>query len=76
MKTILYYKDEEKNSDKIYEIWIENDSSKFSVNFAYGRRGNELKQGTKTPEPVEYQQAFYIYNKMIDAKLKKGYTYY
>lgn len=44
------------------------------VEFAYGRRGTTLSQGTKTNVPVPYQQAKRIYDKLVAEKIAKGYT--
>jgi predicted DNA-binding WGR domain protein len=61
-------------SDKIYEVdlcQIAVDS--YVVNFRYGRRGNNLKQGTKTEKPVSLAQAETIFSKLVGSKIKKGY---
>lgn len=48
-------------------------SGKFLVNFRYGRRGAELKEGTKTTQSVDFEQAEKIFQKLVDEKKKKGY---
>ena len=63
----------EDNSDKEYHASIEPDGDGYVVNFAYGRRGGNLKEGTKTPEPVDYETAKKIYDKLVESKLAKGY---
>ena len=50
--TTLYYR--EGNSDKIYQVGIEQSGDGFVVNFAYGRRGATLNTGAKTASPVPY----------------------
>jgi bifunctional non-homologous end joining protein LigD len=63
------------NSDKIYQAWVEADSNnqEYVVNFAFGRRGSSLQVGTKTQTPVSQDRAKVIYDKLVEAKVKKGY---
>jgi bifunctional non-homologous end joining protein LigD len=42
----LYYR--EGSSDKVYQCSIEASGELFVVNFAYGRRGTTLQNGTKS----------------------------
>jgi bifunctional non-homologous end joining protein LigD len=70
--TTLYYK--EGNSDKIYQCAIEAKEGGFVVTFAYGRRGSTLQTGNKIQNPVPYEAAFNLYNKLVKEKLAKGYT--
>jgi bifunctional non-homologous end joining protein LigD len=74
MKNIsLYYKDS--SSDKEYHVQLEKTSNDlFVVNFQYGRVGNALQVGTKTPTPVSLQEAEKIYNKLVKEKTSKGYA--
>jgi bifunctional non-homologous end joining protein LigD len=44
------------------------------VNFAFGRRGSTLQTGTKTSEPVAFDKAKKIYDKIVAEKMAKGYT--
>ena len=44
------------------------------MNFRYGRRNANLREGTKTVFPVAYDEAIKIHDKLIDSKRKKGYT--
>jgi len=67
----LYFR--EGSSDKVYKANITEDPMGFTVNFAYGRRGNSLTTGTKTVKPVAYAQAKKIYDKLVDEKMGKGY---
>lgn len=67
----LYFK--EGTSDKVYQAELNEQSGKYVVNFAYGRRGRDLKTGTKTPSPVSYEEAKLIYDELVNSKLKKGY---
>ncbi len=68
----LYYR--EGSSDKVYQAAIEPEGELFVVNFAFGRRGSTLNTGTKTPEPVDFETAKRIYDKLIREKKAKGYT--
>lgn len=70
-QTKLHFK--EGNSDKIYEVDLCESGDKFLVNFRYGRRGAELKEGTKTTAPIELSEAEKIFQKLVDEKKKKGY---
>lgn len=63
----------EGNSDKVYEADLCETGDKFLVNFRYGRRGAELKEGTKTTSPVALAEAEKIFQKLIDEKKRKGY---
>lgn len=68
----LHYQDN--NSDKVYNVAIEETSSGlYVVNFAYGRRGSTLQTGTKTSKPVPIAAAENIARKLITEKLNKGY---
>lgn len=72
MNITLYYR--EGPSDKIYQASIEPKDNGYVVNFAYGRRGATLQTGTKTNQPVSYDRAKSIYDKLIKEKTAKGYT--
>ncbi|MCP3685363.1 MAG: WGR domain-containing protein [bacterium] len=72
-RVTLYYN--KGNSDKMYDASLEEASdNSFTVNFAYGRRGDTLKTGTKTQSPIEYTKAKKIFDKLINSKTSKGYT--
>jgi hypothetical protein len=59
--TTLYFKDEK--SDKVYEVdLLDYGSDLFLVNFRYGRRESELREGTKTVFPVDFIEAEKIYD--------------
>jgi len=74
-KTVLYYTNPAKNSDKVYiaEILKSKTSTLYDVVFQYGRRGGTLKDGFKK-RSVVWSEAFHAYNKVLDEKLKEGYT--
>ncbi len=63
----------EGTSDKIYEADLCQVGDKYVVNFRYGRRGTNLKEGVKTEQPVTLPDAEKIFNKLIAEKVKKGY---
>lgn len=64
----------EGSADKEYQLRMENSGEGFTVNFAFGRRGSNLKQGTKTQTPVAFEAAQKIYDKLLKEKTAKGYT--
>jgi hypothetical protein len=65
----------EGTADKVYEVELfETGNGKFVVNFRYGRRGNALRDGTKTPLPTDRPAADAIYNKLVASKKKEGYA--
>jgi predicted DNA-binding WGR domain protein len=70
-QTKLQFK--EGNSDKVYEVDLCEAGEKYFVNFRYGRRGAELKEGTKTTAPVDLAEAEKIFQKLVDEKTRKGY---
>lgn len=71
-QTQLYFQNEK--SDKVYEVDLcETTSGLFLVNFRYGRRGQSLREGTKTDQPVELFKAEKIFDKLVAEKTKKGY---
>jgi len=63
----------EGSSDKVYRAGIEKADGGFVVNFAFGRRGATLNTGTKTTQPVPYDEAASIYKKLVQSKTAKGY---
>jgi len=68
----LYY--QQGSSDKVYHAYLEPKGDGWIVNFAFGRRGSTLQTGTKTSEPVAYDKAKTIYDKIVAEKMGKGYT--
>lgn len=63
----------EGSSDKVYRAAVEAENGGFVVNFAYGRRGATLNTGTKTQQPVPYDEAVKVYDKLVRSKTAKGY---
>jgi len=71
-KARLFFK--EGKSDKVYEVDLcRLSQGRYVVNFRYGRRGSNLREGTKTTEPVDRQQAEEIYDSVVVSKINKGY---
>ena len=72
-QSFLYFT--EGNSDKVYEIDLcDVGNDKYVVNFRYGRRGAQLKEGSKTPVPVLLNEAEKIFLAIEAEKINKGYT--
>jgi len=67
----LYFK--EGSSDKEYHAQLESHDGGWIVNFQYGRRGSALRADSKTPQPLPYEEAKKIYDKVIREKIGKGY---
>lgn len=71
-QTKLFFQDAK--SDKVYEVDLcEAGTNQYLVNFRYGKRGGNLKEGTKTSSPVDRTKADQIFNKLVGDKKKKGY---
>ena len=68
----LFFK--EGNSDKVYEIDLcQLSDTEYLVNFRYGRRGANLKEGTKTPAAVDINKAESLFSALEKEKRGKGY---
>jgi bifunctional non-homologous end joining protein LigD len=67
----LFFK--EGTSDKEYHAQLEEKEDGWTVNFQYGRRGSALRADSKTPQPLPYEEAKKIYDKVIREKIAKGY---
>jgi len=71
-QTILVF--QEGRSDKVYEIDLcEVGQNRYVVNFRYGRRGTDLKEGAKTTSPVALAEAEKVFAALVAEKTKKGY---
>ncbi len=69
--TLLY---QEGNSDKVYEVDLcQTSQDLYVVNFRYGRRGSNLKEGVKTTQAVPESQAQKVFEQLVASKVKKGY---
>lgn len=74
-KSRLHFK--KGTSDKIYEIDLcelsTQRENRYLVNFRYGRRGQKLREGTKTPDAVILQTAQKLFDSVLVSKTNKGY---
>ncbi|MCI0486926.1 MAG: WGR domain-containing protein [Blastocatellia bacterium] len=71
-QTVLVYR--EGRSDKVYEVDLcEVGQDRYVVNFRYGRRGTQLKEGTKTTTPLPRKDAEKVFDSLVNSKTKKGY---
>ncbi|KOY87796.1 hypothetical protein AD998_18140 [bacterium 336/3] len=65
---------QEGTSDKVYEIDLcEVGTDQYVVNFRYGKRGSNLKDGTKTTTSVNLTKAQAVFNSLQKEKTDKGY---
>lgn len=70
-KILVYQKN---NSDKVNKVFlIRATDSVYQVDVHYGKRGNKLKEITKTPDPISLYEAETIFYRLVNSKLKKGY---
>ena len=59
---------------KVFEIDLcEVGSSRFVVNYRYGRQGHPLRDGTRTLSPVSRSEADHICDRLLNDKLRSGY---
>jgi len=75
-KVCLYFQDGK--SDKVYEVDLcdlgsGSGAARYVVNFRYGRRGKTLREGTKTVDPVTFDEANEIFTSVVVSKTNKGY---
>lgn len=71
-RTTLCY--QEGSSDKVYEVDLcQTGQNRYVVNFRYGRRGSNLKEGTKTTQAVLLAEAERVFEQLVREKVKKGY---
>jgi bifunctional non-homologous end joining protein LigD len=68
----LYF--QQGKSDKVYQAFLQEVEGSFTVNYAFGRRGTTLKTQTKTQEPLDYDKAKKVFDKLVNSKIAKGYT--
>ena len=73
-KVCLFYR--EGASDKVYEIHLTQEEEGFCVTGYNGRRGTKLVAQPKTPRPVPYRTARYIFDNLEAAKLNHRRTPY
>lgn len=73
-KVCLYYRDG--TSDKVYEIHLTEEEDGYHVTGYNGRRGTKLVAQPKTPRPVPYRTARYIFDNLEASKLNHRRTPY
>jgi predicted DNA-binding WGR domain protein len=61
-------------SNKFYEISINACGGLFTVDFEYGPIGKGGKGGSKTDAPVDFSRARKMFDAIVSAKQRKGYT--
>lgn len=63
-------------SDKVYQVdLLQVGEDRYVVNFRYGRRGSNLREGSKTVSPVGLTEARRIFRALVAGKIEKGYQY-
>lgn len=62
------------NSDKIYECLVAGTGELFVVNTQNGRQGGAMTARTKTKEPVPFEAAMKIYDKLAREKKTDNYS--
>jgi hypothetical protein len=66
----------EGSSDKVYEVDLcEVGPERYVVNFRYGRRGAQLKDGSKTVVAVPLAEAQRVFDQLVSSKTAKGYRH-
>ncbi len=71
-RTSLYYR--EGTSDKVYEVDLcEVSPDRYVVNFRYGRRDSNLREGVETVQALPLSEAQRAFDKLVGSKVKKGY---
>ncbi len=62
-------------SDKVYyvELCKTPKSNLWNINFAYGKRDHGLIHGIKNKEPLPFSKAKFVYDMLVQSKVKKGY---
>lgn len=69
--TLLY---QAGSSDKVYEVDLcQTSENRYLVNFRYGRRGTNLKEGSKTVQAVPLAEAQRVFDKLVSSQIQKGY---
>lgn len=69
--TLLY---QAGSSDKVYEVDLcQTGENRYVVNFRYGRRGTNLKEGSKTVQAVPLAEAQRVFDKLVNSQIQKGY---
>ncbi len=65
----------EGKADMVYEVDLcRIAAGQWVVNFRYGRRGTTLREGTETVLPTSREKAEAIFDKVVAAKIQRGYV--
>ena len=79
MKTIdsihsihLELHDDEENSHKEYDVFLQKGDTGYAVSFKYGRINGHSTEGVKIEDATE-EEAKIVYDKLVLSKMKKGY---
>lgn len=76
-RTTLLYQDEK--SDKVYEVDLlqvgtgSDITPLYVVNFRYGKRGKNLREGSETDNAVVETEARRVFDRLVASKTRKGY---
>lgn len=73
-KQIALYSDH-MGADKVYNVFLNQKDSGWTVDFTFGGRGKTLKPGTRTTTPVPYDKALKAFDKLV-AEKKNGDSHY
>jgi predicted DNA-binding WGR domain protein len=77
-RTTLLFQDDK--SDKVYEVDLVQTATDgagnhlYVVNFRYGKRGKNLREGSETSSAVPEAEARRAFDKLVASKTKKGYV--
>jgi predicted DNA-binding WGR domain protein len=77
-RTTLLFQDDK--SDKVYEVDLVQTATDgagnnlYVVNFRYGKRGKNLREGSETSSAVPEAEARRVFDKLVASKTKKGYV--
>jgi predicted DNA-binding WGR domain protein len=70
-KTLVY---QAGNSDKVYEVDLcQVAPDRYMVNYRYGKRGGNLREGAETVAAVPLAEAQKVFDRLVHSKVKKGY---
>ena len=70
-KTLVY---QAGNSDKVYEVDLsEVAPARYMVNYRYGKRGGNLREGSETVAAVPLTEAQKVFDRLVQSKVAKGY---
>jgi predicted DNA-binding WGR domain protein len=77
-RTTLLFQDN--GSDKVYEVDLVQTATDaagnalYVVNFRYGKRGKNMREGSETSSAVPEAEARRVFDKLVASKTKKGYV--